>query len=263
MSNKECGKFTDYLSRNEVINSQEYAAILAKSGNWDVFLKTNNIKNALNIKQDPERTFDELNSIKSALFEVRFAHLIHQLELTAEYEFNLNIHGNKKSQQPKTIDFKINVLENTNILVELSSLRERYCQKKKTWIRDEFFGCCLGGNDEVSEYFKIQNILIEKAKKFPSAITKNQYNIIVLDVRSSILNSSDCYDYHNVLSRILCLTHQSDDGELDHLRRNIHYFGFVVEKKYTPDELANEIKWFKNPKFNKLPDLKEIFYTIK
>lgn len=47
---------------------------------------------------------------------------------------------------------------------------------------------------------------------------------------------------------IFCSTHPDEGKEaLSHLRNSIHYFGFVVEKEYTENELAKKIMWFKNP----------------
>ncbi|MCK4608459.1 MAG: hypothetical protein KAT71_03175 [Gammaproteobacteria bacterium] len=283
MKNRQIGKIKDYLSLDEVENSKKYAEILAKSGKWGAFLADDKIDKAINVTLNLSVTFDELNSIKSALFEVRFAYLIHQSGLTAEYEFNPNPNKNKKGQKQKSIDFKLcYASKNINLLIELSSLRESNIQKDKTWEAGKFVGCCLNGDDEVSEYFKAQKVLIEKAAKFSPEIIPNQYNIILLDMRSSILENLDCFDCRNILygsegldpalqrhtkdnklfPGIFCSTHPNEgDVVLDHLRKSIHYFGFVVEKQYMQDELATEIKWFKNPSYldSSLPNLKETF----
>lgn len=93
-----------------------------------------------------------------------FAYLIFRSGLKAIYEFHTD------KQTKKSIDFKVfgDKIKKINLLIEISSLRESELQKGKTWEKDSFFGCVLSGNDDISDYFKAQKILIEKAKKFSS-----------------------------------------------------------------------------------------------
>lgn len=279
------GMWSDYIKREEAEFTKTCACELMKDENWKDFLSNKQIKNAINIKPDEKRTESNLIAVKSAMFEIRIAYLTQQSGLKAEYEFNPN-EKNKKTVDFRVYGEKINII---NLLMELSSLRESKIQKDKTWSVNKknepvFFGCALEGNDDVSEYFKAQKILVEKAAKFPDKIIGNQFSIILLDMRASMLECCDQYDFYNILygsknldshaqcytkdnklfSGIFCHTHPGySDTDLVHLRKSIHYFGFVVEKDYTQDELPAKIQWFKNSSLitNDLLDLKlrEIF----
>lgn len=281
MGNSDTGSCSDTLNEDEVNYTKECACTLSHTSHWCDFLNNEQIERAVNVEKNKNRTAAELISIKSALFEVRVAFLIHSSGLNVEYEYSANPNNDK------SIDFKVsgNKLKNFNLLIEISSLRESELQKDKTWTNGDFFGCILTGDDDVSAYFKAQKVLIEKAKKFPSENIDDQINTIILDMRSPILGCSDCDDYKNILygsknldshaqrytndnklfPGIFCPTHPGGgDADLNHLRKSIHYFGFVVEKKYTKDELANEIRWFKNPDLdsNDMPNLKEILNGV-
>lgn len=280
LENIDAGKWADELTRDELENTKKFARELAKSNEWNNFLSDAKVKNAINSHINNSRTFSQLNTIKSALFEIRFSYLIHQSGLKAEYEFNPN------NYYKKTVDFKVLVNENKNInlLIELSSLRESDIQKEKTWKNGDFFGCILVGDDDASAYFKAQKVLIEKASKFPSEKVDDQFNIVIIDMRSTILGCCDCYDYKNILygseklgiemqrftkdnklfPGLFCATHPgNEDADLNHLRSSIHYFGFVVEENYSQNELATKIHWFQNPNLvtRDSPglDLKKIF----
>lgn len=124
--------------------------------------------------------------------------------------------------------------------------------------QQDFFGCNLDENDDVKEYYRTQNILQKKASKFSIRTLKNSFNIILLDMRASILGCSDFIDYKNILygkvrdnGQILFPGVFSERhpgyNDLKHLHQSIHYFGFVVEEKFEKNELLNKIHWFNNP----------------
>jgi len=255
---------SDFLNCDEVEFTKKCACTLKREKSWRDFLNDEKIQKAINITTDTEKSEANVGAMKSAMFEIRIAYLIHQSGLSAKYEANAH------QKNKKTIDFSVHVKksENINLLIEVSSLRKSKLEKEKSWENEEFFGCCLNGDDEVSGYFKAQKVLVEKAEKFPSKIAQDQFHIIILDMRSSILGSTDCWDYHSILfgsegldaglqratkrnelfPGILSQDHPgSNCNNVKHLRKSIHYFGFVIENNYKPDELATKIKWFKNP----------------
>ena len=277
MNNNKNGILADYLSFNEVEFSQACAKELQSEKTWQNFLNIPIIKKSIALKRQSGLSGDELRSIKSALFEIRVAHLIHKSGLNAEYEFSSN------TDNKKTVDFRVfgRGLGNKTLLIELSSLRESQLQKDKTWVDNEWFGCMLDtdGNNDAREYIRAQSVLIEKALKFSDALTVNQFNIILLDMRSIILTMSDCHDYYNILygsdglaphlqrqignklfEGIFCAAHP-EYQKFEHLRETIYCFGFVNEQRYEQNELARKIQWLRNPELicNGIPKLKEIF----
>jgi len=199
MKNDKIGMWSDSLKFNEGEFSTLCINELQKSGTWEKFLADDKIKHSIETISTPNRSYDETRALKSALFEVRFAYLVYRSGLYAEYEVGLN------ANTDKTVDFKVfgESLDNKILLFELSSLRESNCQKNKTRLEiknnQTDYECMLGGDDDVNEYCKAQNVLKEKAYKFPDEITENQFNIILLDMRSSILEFADDGDYKNIL----------------------------------------------------------------
>lgn len=115
--------FTDSLG-NEVEFSIWASKMLREkdSGRWDSFLNDSKIKKAISIEKDINRPSSETKLIKAALFEVRIAYALSQLNLPIQYEYSTNM-GNTK------VDF---ILSNTNKwLIELTSLREGEEVKKQ------------------------------------------------------------------------------------------------------------------------------------
>ena len=193
MENAGAGVWSDNLNPDEVNFTKKCANELSNKEGWCNFINDKVIKNAVNTSPNLNRTTSELYRLKSALFEVRIAFLVYRSGLNAEYEFNPNAKGNK------TVDFRVFGNQNISLLVELSSLRESKSQKNQTGSNGDFFGCLLTDDNEVAEYCKTQKVLTEKAKKFPSKIIKNQFNVIILDMRSSIIGQCDYLDYCNIL----------------------------------------------------------------
>lgn len=107
------GIWADNLRGDEVEFTLEVAEYL-KSVPWaKKMLDDPQIKEALKVHKLAELDAATIKRIKAALFEVRFAFALY--DLNVEYEYCCLKNGG-------SVDFKINV--NPNILIELTSLRE-------------------------------------------------------------------------------------------------------------------------------------------
>ncbi|VEB39315.1 Uncharacterised protein [Legionella sainthelensi] len=123
MSKQNLGKFTDYLSVDEVEFSKKAGKALQTASWGKKMLLDPKISSALAIEKNGNRTYEEFSSIKSALFEVRFAYVLQQRKLDdAEYETKTGI-------GKSTVDFKFNYNGST-WLIELTSIRESDAVKK-------------------------------------------------------------------------------------------------------------------------------------
>lgn len=281
MNKSKTGSWSDNLNSEEVIYSKKCANELSHINSWNTFLNSPQIKTAIYLEADHNRSYEELISLKSALFEIRFAYLIQKSELSAKYEYKADTNGNK------TVDFCVfgNTIGSKNILIELSSLRESDIQKNATiQTLDGIWSTCLDGNDDVSEYFKVQMVLCEKAEKFPTKTSDDIFNAILLDMRAPNLGIFDQYDYINILlgshyvedfykrytkqnglfPGIFCEEHPGSN-DLKHLTSVTHFFGFVIEKEYNRNELEREIFWYQNPNIiiNNDFNLKNVFKEPK
>lgn len=268
------GKWSDNLGGKEVEFTKKCVNCLSdeNSHSWDDFLNIDKVVSLTKVIPNSNRSDDELIAMKSIMFEIRFAYLVCQSGLSALYEFQPN------AESAKTVDFKVygKKIGEICLLIELTSLRESRKQKKRTSTTEAQYDrvpvtkvvCDLGEDEEVNEYCKAQNVLVEKAQKYPKRKVANQFNVVIVDMRSSILGGWDNYDSHNVLygsnnlngytqrhmkngmlfPGIFSSAHPEYHNEkFVHLRNSIHYFGFVVEKHYASNELATAIQWFKNP----------------
>lgn len=185
---REKGCFSDYLSHTEVSFSKSAGTCLEQVKWAKKLLCDGKIKKALKCEANKNRAYDEFDEIKSALFEVRFAYALQTHSLSAEYEFPCGL-------GKTTVDFKI--LGSPEWFIELTSLRETNHIKEKSFQESNFFGAMLDSDDESKEIIKIQNAILNKVTnskgdpiKFLES-SSNQYNMIIIDIRSSLLNSLD------------------------------------------------------------------------
>lgn len=201
-------------------------------------------------ERNPNRSFDEINNIKSSLFEIRVGCELQASEKCQklEYEFCAGL-GNT------TIDYKFNDLEENTWLLELTSVRvakqvlENTLEENGIW---EY-----SSSDDVQDLLKIQGILNSKvwdaknskALKFPNPAS-NSFHVLMVDVRNSILgmlDKNDCllltYGSDAVggpykrnfkgepVSGIFQENHP-DAAELKTFREGVHFLTFVKEKDY-------------------------------
>lgn len=279
MTKQQLGKFTDFLSVDEIRYSKKVGKKLQKAEWAKKMLNDSKISAALTIKQNKDRTYEEFSSIKSALFEVRFAYALQQIGLDAEYE-------SKTGVGKSTVDFKLNY-NNSIWLIELTSTRESDAVKKTTKTNRDGFNNYLSitnstkNSPEIRELIKLQNVIYNKTQqngkphKFP-VISDNNYHVIVVDVRSNSAGISDHYDYHivtygshsltNVNDGIYCREFiDNDSNDMEHIkgvfeqnnpnpnskiiRERIHFICFVKEQEYKENEIINKMDVFLNPNF--------------
>lgn len=283
MSENIKGFFTDDLSEEEVSFSKEVAEKLNKLPWGQKLTQDPKILRALQEQPNPCRKYDDSSQIKSALFEVRFAHLLSTIELSVEYEAKTGI-GNS------SVDFKV-VEDNNNIwLIELTSLRESNAVKKSTvTLNDDttqYLSIDRGKNNsaEVLDLIKLQNAIYGKVTqqinnkieslKFP-AITKNTYHAVIVDARSFNAGIPDYYDFfivvngshqlrnihegfccryfinqQGVASHILGIFEENNNDEKSKVvREKIHFICFTAEKDYKKNELIEKMFVFANPKY--------------
>ncbi|MBX9586559.1 MAG: hypothetical protein K2X50_04805 [Gammaproteobacteria bacterium] len=279
--------FTDSLG-NEVEFSISASKMLREkdSGRWDSFLNDSKIKKAISIEKDINRPSSETKLIKAALFEVRIAYALSQLNLPIQYEYSTNM-GNTK------VDF---MLSNTNKwLIELTSLREGEEVKKATHKQGDTYSFLSmsepdKNSPEVVDIIRAQRALCSKVSdkngnpiKFPECMS-NQYHMIIIDMRSFSWGDPDVWDFVNIAYGSKCLL-DVDQGflcrawlennrrewvkgvfEKNHpeekckfIRERIHAVGFIAEKVYNEQEFLKELKIFWNPH---LFDSKETFRSI-
>lgn len=279
MSKQKTGKFTDSLLDKEV-NFSKKAGESLKQLNWaKKLVEDSKISKALTLQKNPIREYEELNSIKSALFEVRFAYALQKMDLDVIYEARTGIGDS-------TVDFKIEY-NNSTWLIELTSIRESNAVKQATNTSKNGTYAYQSITDktenspEIQELIKLQNVICNKAQqngvphKFPE-ISDNTYHMIVIDVRSSNAGMIDHYDYHIVTYGSQSLVHLNDaiycrgfkdkvTGNIDHIkgvfeqshpnpssqiiRDRIHFICFVKEKEYKDNEIINKMDVFPNPNF--------------
>ncbi|VEG91212.1 hypothetical protein [Legionella spiritensis] len=275
--------WTDGLSTDEVYFSIQSAQKLRTLGWTKKLLNDKKISHALQVQSDPKRTYSDLNEIKSALFEVRFAYALHTARLEASYEFRTNVANT-------SVDFKVQ-RQNATWLIELTSLRESNAVKEATSIDEEGYYQFLsidrrdGNSVKVVELIKLQNAIYNKMCKsdnsgiipikFPSP-SNQTYNIIVVDSRSLSSGITDYYDFaiavygsnsvKDICDGIFCRQFRNrQTGQLSPLqgifeetnnhhcstmiRERIHFVCFIHEKTYTENEIFDEMMVFKNPKY--------------
>lgn len=293
MPNSQRGWFTDYLSQNEVDFSKEAANQLQGVPWARKLLKESKIKNALDVQPSLQRAYSELNEIKSALFEVRFAFAIHLKNLIAEYEFSAGV-------DKSSIDFKVQ--EGNNFwLIELTSLRESDAVKDASTTNDNDFITyeSITGKDknssEILDLLKLQNAIYNKVTKknsklipfkFPKITNKN-YHVLVIDARSTNAGAVDYFDFAVAINGSLSLSDinqgfycryffNKNTKERSHIkgvfeennqdsrslivRERIHFICFTVEKLYKSDELMQEMIIFPNPRyFSNWKEIKSIW----
>lgn len=274
----EKGRFSDYLTYDEIKFSKQAGDTLKKHSSWaNKMLKEGKILKALDVTPELDRSYDKLNEIKSALFEVRFAYAIHMAELQAEYEFSCGI-------GKKTIDFKIT--NSHEWLIELTSLRESSAVKENIFGDKNSFSYSsittvsdVKNSPEIRDIIKAQTAICRKICKFPET-TSNAYHMILVDMRSINIGCSDRVDYWNCAYGSKTLAH-FDDGfyyrewidqngqkkpikglfdEDECIRTRIHALGFVSEKEYTGNEIFTKMKIFGNSHlFKSKSELEKIF----
>ncbi|HAT1971657.1 hypothetical protein [Legionella pneumophila] len=281
MSKQQLGKFTDFLSDDEVSFSKNAGKALQKSKWSKKLLADNKISGALSIEKNRNRTYEEFSSIKSALFEVRFAHALQQMKLDVEYEAKTGV-------GQSTVDFKFNY-NNSIWLIELTSIRESDAVKKATSTNKDGHYDYLSitnnttNSPEILELIKLQNVIFNKAQqngkshKFPQ-ILDNTYHVIIVDVRSNDAGISDHFDYHivtygsrsleNVNDGVYCRSFiDKGTGIIQHIkgvyepnnpdsnskiiRERIHFICFIKEEEYKENEIINKMDVFPNPNFFK------------
>ncbi len=275
---KKAGIFTDPLTMEEVNFSKKAGKELEQLEWTKDLLNESKIISALNAKPTDNRSYSSLNAIKSALFEIRFAYSIYNAGLIAEYEYTAGIGDT-------SVDFRCTDGNNVIWLIELTSLRESVAVKENTSIGNNYFSYRSipkknKNSPEVIDIIKTQKAICSKVVnnkgtpiKFPS-VQPNCFHMIVVDMRSFNAGISDCYDYHNIAygSKSLIDKHdgiycrrwidqsnatesyisglfdeQHPDIKSQYVRERIHVLGFILEKKYSKNELKNNIKFFCNP----------------
>ena len=282
MPKNQSGWFTDHLSQDEVDFSKNAAEQLREAPWTKKMLKESKIKGALSVQPSVQRTYNELNEIKSALFEVRFAFAIHLEHLTAEYEYPTGVDNS-------SIDFKVRD-ENNSWLIELTSLRESDAVKTATTLNNNssiIYESITGKDEnspEILDILKLQNAIYNKVTKknsklkpikFPKITNKN-YHVIVIDARSINVSAVDYFDFALAINGSLSLSainqgfycrfffnkntkelshirgvfeENNEDGRSVIVRERIHFIGFTVEKSYSPGELMQEMIVFPNPRY--------------
>jgi len=279
MAVRKKGIFSDPLKPQEVDNGKKVYDQLKEVSWAKKLLNDRKIKTAISCKRNPRKT-SKLFSIKSALFELRFAGFIHSLHMTAEYEHKTGLGGS-------SVDFKIEKDKKT-WLIELTSLNESNEVKKNTKVKgNQFYYLSLSRNNknppEVVDLIKVQNAIInktiDKANK-PIKFNKpkrNVYNLILVDIRAFNAGSADCFDYFNIVNGSELLLNPKYEfnvrywidekgqsslikGLFDkaypnknakNVRNRIHAIGFVLEKDFSNNEMNKKIIFFPNPKFFK------------
>ena len=281
--NRKQGILSDNLTDREVTFTKKAAESLSNVDWARKLLKSNKIARALAVTPNRNRSYDDTNEIKSALFEVRFAYAIYKAGLNAEYEFSSNMKGS-------TVDFK--VIGNTNWLIELTSLRESSAVKDNTKTENEYFEFIsrtkagAENSPEIRDLIKLQSAICCKISdsktpnkignpiKFPE-IKPNLYQMILVDVRSFMGVGGDFYDWFNVAygskklasldQGIHCRYLKDNEGKISlikglfeedhpdlrsqHIRDRIHALAFISEKKYDENEIITNMCLFPNPAY--------------
>lgn len=277
MVKQELGKFTDFFSVDEIEYSKKAAEELRNADWAKKILSDKKISTALKVEKNMDRTYDEFSSIKSALFEIRFADGLHKIGFNAEYEAATGVGRS-------TVDFKV-PYDSSIWLIELTSTRESDTVKEATKTKDEFYSYLSITNNrtnspEILELIKLQKVICNKVHKqglphkFPE-ISDNIYNVILVDIRSINAGIIDHFDCHiithgssslaNVAEGVYCRGFIDNTGKLDHIkgifeqnhpdpnskiiRERIHFICFVKEQEYNENELINKMKVFENPHF--------------
>lgn len=282
MSKNRKGFFTDNLSEEEVFFSKNVAECIEKSKWGKKLIQDRKISRALKIRPDPSREYDELNQIKSAFFEVRFAYSLLLMKFPVEYEAKLGI-GNS------SVDFKVKDGNNT-WLIELTSLRESDAVKNATFTcKDDIIqyssvdeGKCNSAN--VRDLIRLQEAIYGKVTKknnnkieslkFP-AVTKNTYHAVIVDARSFNAGMFDCGDFliavygshqlEHIEDGVFCRFFIDKEGNSSHIQgvfednnnkieskivcEKIHFICFTVEHEYKENELIEKMLVFANPKY--------------
>lgn len=245
---------------------------------------------------------------KPFLFELRFAADLHYQGLSPEYEYKAN------TKNKSSIDFKI---QNSNFsyLIELLSINASDATKKATKINDiisntykkkhkiETWSICLSPNaqdkkqSEEEKIILVQYKILKKLRKF-SSVSKNSFNLILIDIRSFLIGSGgDRDDYREIAYGAFGLMSgnsykrhfvRNDKGEkfairglfekdnplrgAKNLQKKIHFLGFINEKTcgiksiddevYGKGKLLKNIYWLPNPISLNNNEYKEVMKKI-
>jgi len=215
-------------------------------------------------------------SNKSIMFEVRFAAEIFDRGLEAVYE----AHGVNNS----SIEFKIENKGNT-WLIELVSIQISDAAREAVTLDDGIYSQFFQTNNtDFRQTPEGELILVEqkigekvycngKHHKFPEP-APNIFNVIIVDMRGFLDGGGgDKINYTQIAcgvdsipERLKPLAMLWNDKPImglyeknnplkaaKYVRQRIHYLGFIAEKKYSKQELKNEIFYVPNPSiFNNL-----------
>ena len=285
--NNSPGLWTDEITMKEVSASKKALKGLLKNSHFGKFIEQRIKPNCRKIFKKG-LSLNEINKVKSDLFEARFLYEIVASSKCSEIEYEFEAGPGESS-----IDFKF-IANGKTWLLELTSLRDSKNIKDKTWEKEldggiSSFGFCsltTGKENNIAnlEIIKAQNALINKtinedggAIKFPEVI-KNQYHIIAIDMRGFLCGRADDEDFY-----VICYGDEgtnlssSDTPEIVYLntfngkpivgifddnhphkerasflKERIHAIFFV-------NEIKNITSLYFNPKFFSLEEAKKIY----
>lgn len=242
---------SDRLTLKEVRRTER--AIAALSGvAWAAPLLTR-LNNAGGIK--PENM--------PLMFEVRFAHELHQAGITAEYEYSAGVGDSR-------IEFRLHTTPTW--LIELVSVRtsdaaKRAIQKVGVIYEQHFLytpsdpGRSTGGEMITAEQKIGEKVFANKTPtKFPPL--DGSFRMILTDIRGYLDEGGDAYDYrqmaygaHGIPKKLEWMIHywerypgqiapikglfEEDNplGAAKYVQEWIHFLGFVRERKFFQDEI--------------------------
>ncbi len=296
---KHLSGWADTLHEDE-FNFSKQASEKLKTVPWaEKFLDDKKIKNALNYKSSEDPYKRQVRTVKSSLFEIRFAYSIYKAGLKAEYEYKTGV-GNS------SIDFRI-ISQNKlspSWLVELTSLGDSEAVKENTVIKGDAhrFSSLTTPWDkenspEVRDLIKVQQAILNKVSriskdemkiipiKFPKISEEDDhaqtYHVIIIDIRGFGAGISDFYDYMNILygsqglddvykrewiekdgSKKLIkgvFDHEHPDPRAHILQERVHAIGFIDEKNFNEDEILTQLKLYPNKKFTNLQKIRDLW----
>ena len=275
-----------------------------KEGNYCVSL-LNSLKNIPWIKPLIRR-IEEAGGIskknKPLLFELRFAADLHNIGLSADYEYKTGIND-------YSVDFRI-IKDNYSWLVELVSIEISDAVKSATKYEGPYEETILvtgaGKQSGEGEIVRVQRKILEKVFekkkhiKFPT-VSDNVFSLILIDMRGYLGKGevlSDKDDYREIAygkagleRKNRWMLHYQKDRKgkevptiglfeennpligVSTLQERIHFLGFVAEKEFGPGKLLKQIYYLANPLlfntnesmlevYNKMPFRKEILNSV-
>ena len=217
-------------------------------------------------------------------FEVRFAYALSKTGLVIQNGYKS---GTKNSEiKDSDVDFCVTEGNGTKWLIELTSLDESKEVKENTWVAGNVFGCTL--KDPTKFIIRAQGAVFEKVAKrnkknsnettptkFLIPEKKDQFNIIIIDMRGFAIGGPDRHDYKAIIEGgdpfqnpatkqweeikgIFDPLHP--DTRTKFLQERIHGVGFLNEKNYIDEEIEEILELFPNPNlFNNTMNLNKIF----